>query len=274
MSPPDQEQRALGYGTDAVERPQVVIEDDSILTPLGVPKPAKKRKPQKGRGKLITIVASGFPGYNNNDPKEVERADAKFWFPNTIDFNRTASDTTGALRFGASNAAEFFGALQAAKGLISRVIFMGHGNENGLGLSGDTLSFQDERLIKDDFGRFQQLINDEIKPKLATDAVIDILACNTAAGEGFIQAMASSLNVKVRGFAEPVMWCLDWKGVVKSDGTLDYSQANVTSRGRIVAGSKLRQWEKANPGMRPRCSNRKLWHKGANKFIPPVPVSP
>jgi hypothetical protein len=273
MSSPDQEQPALGYGNDAVERPQVVIEDDSILTPLGVPKPAKKRKPQKGRGKLITIVANGFPGYNN-DPKEVERADGKLWFPNTIDFNRTASDTTGAQRYGASNAAEFFGALQAAKGVISRVIFIGHGNESGLGLSGDTLSIQDERLTKDDFGRFQQLIDDAIKPKLATDAVIDILACKAAAGTGFIQAMASSLNVTVRGFAEPVMWCLDWEGVGKSDGTPDYSQARVTSRGRIVAASKLRQWERANPGRRPRCRNRKLWHKGANKFIPPVPVSP
>ena len=209
----------------------------------------QKRMRKKAAGKQLIIIANGYPGYRS-DKKEVEASQKGLWFPNTPDFSATASDTQKRFS-GARTADEFFGALQSEKNRIKRVAFIGHGNPSGLGLSGKPMSFFEKGLTKSDITRWQQSINKDIKPKLSKDTTLDLFACNTAIGGGFMKALAQSLGVCVRGFTGQVFWCLGFNKV-----------HTITSRGRI-----------ADSRVKTDCSG-KGWFKGVNKLTPPSKICP
>jgi hypothetical protein len=263
--------RVLGYGEDAVERPQVVLDDEFLAPPPGVPHGKKKQPSKKHRkkGKLVVIVAGGFEGDKGNDAEEVRRHEAESWSPNTKDFMRTARDTLGVDKpiRSASNAKQFFGALADVEGNISRIVYIGHGGSGGLVLSGDTFGFPDETLEKGDFGGFQNLIDAKIRPKLLDGAVLDLVACSVAVDLDFMKDMATSLGVVVRGFDDEIAWCLKPEGVKKGEGSPDYSQAEIRSRGRIARLGDVKEWEANNPKKeKPDCTNSKVWHKGVGNL--------
>lgn len=208
----------------------------------------QKRKKTQAAGKQIVIIANGYPGYSS-EKKEIEDSQKGLWLPSTSDFKTTATDTQKSIQ-GASVADEFFGALQSVGGKIKRVIFIGHGNTSGLGLSGKPMSWFEKGLDQSDLTRWQNSIDTDIKPKFVEGATLDIYACNVAAGGTFIKALAQSLGICVRGFPGPVYWCLGNK-----DGA-------VTSRGRIA--SSIVKTDHTCKG----------WHKGANKLAPPDKICP
>jgi len=253
MSSSDQEQRILQYGDDAVERPlDAILNDSSVAEPF---QKSKRKKRKKATGKLVLITANGYGGFDSKS-KEINALEGGSWLPHTEDFNNTASHTRGKIHFGASNADEFFGALQSVKGNISRIVFIGHGSPGHLGLSGDPLNFFGETLDSNDIERWRGDINTSIKPKLLKNAKLDLVACNLAVSGDFMAKLSKALGVCVRAFNEPVLWCT----------TYNKEQQTIISRGRIGAKSIV---------VGKSCGrSKKGWFKGVNKFIPPIEQCP
>jgi uncharacterized protein DUF4347 len=230
---------------------------DSAIEPLPTDaiwlagKDSPKKKPT---GQFLVIIATGYPGYKT-PVEEIEAAENKRWFPHTDDFKATADGTLGKVYMGASRADEFFGAFQGVRGKIARVAFIGHGHSSGLGLGGDivNLDFFGETLTSSDLSRWQQSIDQTIKLKLEKDATIDLYACNVALGQQFMKDVAKAFDVCVRGFAEPIKWCLG------------YDIDKITSRGRLAPGSAVKDARDCSNGM---------WHKGVHTLVPPVKVCP
>lgn len=251
MSPPNQKWDFLQYGDEAVERPiDSVLDDSAVAEPM---KKDKRKKRKQSAGKLVLITANGYTGYDSVQD-EINALQGKFWFPHTKDFNQTAADTRNKIHFGASNADEFFGALQNVRGKISRIVFIGHGFPGGLGLSGEPLNFFGKTLESTDIDHWQADINESIKPKLMENAKIDLVACNLAIDKAFMSDLANALGICVRAFSEAVVWCT----------TFDKDKKKITGRGRIGPKSAVKGKS---------CSD-KAWSKGVNNFVPPEEVCP
>jgi len=243
-------QYAFKQEDEAFDKGEVV---NRYITAYGKAQASGGKK--KSSGKFVLIVANGYPGYHSPDD-EIKRIKAHLWFPHTKDFLATAQDTHNKELWRASTADEFFGALQSVKGKISRIAFLGHGNQSaGLGLSGDIVNYNffGNTLDSNDLDRWQQGINTTIKQKLNDDAKIDLFACNEAVNKDFVKHMAKAFGVEVRAFDEKVMWCIT------------FGEGKITSRGRIGAESAVK-------GIKS-CLD-KAWHKGVNDFVPPLPKGP
>lgn len=230
---------ALQYGRQAVQTGQAALGSGGRGQPRG--------------STQIVITAGGFPGYPDA-ATEIEQLDAGHWMPASVDFNETGAQSRG--RFSTATRAEhFFGALTSAGGSIGRIAFIGHGYPKGLGLSGDNTGQFSEVIDTSKLTEWQQTIDTQVKPKLGSDAVLDIYACRVGIGEGFQKALAQSLGICVRAFSEQVAWCIDF----------DRDPKRITSRGRICPRSAV---VAGTP-----CSSSP-WHKGVDGLVPPVRVCP
>jgi len=214
----------MDYGELAAQLPEEVIH---YLVAASEEQKAGESKVLSS-ARLVVIVANGFPGYRGDVKKEIHEAKIRVWLPGTPDFIATAGYTTKGEYYGASNAEEFFGALANHKGKINRVIFIGHGQSEALGLSGDTSGFFSNALGVLGIPKWQNYINAKIKPKLTRNATIDLVACNVAVGEVFMREMAKAFGICVRGFTQPVLWCLKW----------NEDETAITSRGLVALESK------------------------------------
>lgn len=200
----------------------------------------------------IVIIAGGFPA--PDDATAIERLEAGRWMPSTVDFDKTGADSRGR-RFAASRAEEFFGPLAKAGGSIGRIAFIGHGYAKGIGLSGDNTGQFSEVVDASTLTEWQQTIDSQVKPKLGSQAVLDIYACHVAIGEGFQKALAQSLGICVRAFSEEVAWCIDFNRESKKI----ISRGKISPRSAVVAGTP--------------CSHAP-WHSSVDGLVPPVRVCP
>lgn len=205
-----------------------------------------------GGGVTVIIIAAGFDqtGGDEQLAELLHGSERIRWSPVTKDFERTARDTQSSNIYGARTDDQFFGALQASPGPIGRIIFIGHGASGALGLSpsGGTLNAAS-------VSRWQASIDQQIKPKLAAGATIDLFSCEAGGDEGVMQALAAAFGVCVRGYATALNWCV-------------YSPPDsnvITSRGRWIAGST----DQADPDC-----DAPEWHEGVAATVPPVQVCP
>lgn len=205
-----------------------------------------------GGGITVIIIAAGFDqtGSDEQLAEQLHGSGRIHWSPVTKDFERTARDTQSSNIYGARTDDEFFGALQASPGPIGRIVFIGHGASGALGLSpsGGTLN-------ADSVSRWQASIDQQIKPKLAAGAVIDLFSCEAGGDVGIMQTLAAAFGVCVRGYETALNWCV-------------YSPPDsnvITSRGRWIAGST----DQADPDC-----DAPEWHKGVAVAVPPVNVCP
>jgi hypothetical protein len=225
-----------------------VIDTSKLLAQAG-----KAGKPSKVvKGNQIIIVSGGYPGVSD-EKAEIERIKNNTWVPATRDFVQTASDTQKSFS-AASDVAQFMGALQAEPGSISRIVFVGHGNADGLALSGDSHGFATKTLTAQELDAWQNTIDSSIKPKLVEGATIDLIACNVAMGKQFMEKLAKSFGKCVRAYVEEVAWCVD------------HDEKVITLRGRIAPQSAI-----ANKKLT--CGD-KAWQVGVSKMIPPHKVCP
>jgi len=240
-----------------------------ILSQASVEKNAQilKETPNKGKkgptqGKeadnanQVILYAGGYPGYKRDDV-EIAFIEMNNSYPNTIDFKQTAKDTQKDHLHPVKDVKSFFEAFKKEQGMIRRIVIIGHGSPMGIGLSGGTGGPSSQRLSKTDLEnpKWIKFINENIKPKLQSNTYIDIYACSTAIGNDFLKPLARAFGVKVRGFDEDIAWCI----------TYNNSKDKITSRGRIAPKSKRPKSKSCND---------KGWHKGVNKFFPPMEVTP
>ncbi len=218
----------------------------------------RTKKPKRKRsGKQIVIYANGYPGYDSAE-KEIKDAQSRLWYPGTPDFHQTAADTPSDRVFGASEVAHFFGPMQHSTSDIRRVVFIGHGGGEGIGLAGEAGVFDSASLSISDLSAdsgWKYVMEKQIQPKLTPDATIDLYTCKLDPKDAFVQAMANSFDRCVRSFHTPLVWCLGYHA----------AENQITSRGRIAP----------NPpqGKTTNCAS-KNWYKGVNRLVPPKKVCP
>jgi hypothetical protein len=212
-----------------------------------------------GGGKTILIYAGGYDQYGD-EANEIEVLRKKqLWFPGTKDFHATASESGVSGYRPATKANEFFGPLQAAEGSIGRIVFIGHGGGEYLGLSG-RFGGTDERVHTAAVEEFSATIDLQIKPKLAATATIDLFSCDSAYGGVIMTALANAFGVRVRGFNTGIRYCIGF-----SDPENDPSSARITSRGRWVPGGvSANELDCGAPE----------WIRGVGSTAPPVAIDP
>jgi len=205
-----------------------------------------------GGGVTVIIVAGGFEQTVSDEQlaELLHGSPRPRWTPVTNDFKRTAWDTQDSNVYSATSDNEFFGVLQKFPDRIGRIVFIGHGGSGALGLSpsGGTLD-------ADSIARWQVSIDQQIKPKLAAGATIDLFSCEAGGGVGIMQALAAAFGVCVRRYATALNWCV----YSPPDSNL------ITSRGRWIAGST----DQADPDC-----DAPEWNKGVAVAVPPVNVCP
>jgi hypothetical protein len=209
-----------------------------------------------GGGKTIVLIAGGYTNLYGSEAAEVDRLKKKlFWQPGTEDFRQTASDT-GIPFAEVTNESEFFGTLEdqakkAELGSISRIVFIGHGRDDYLGLSGGFAS-TDKQVDAASLARWKVNIDENIKSKLASTATIDLFSCDAAKEGNIMESLAAAFGVCVRGYNDSVAWCIHY----------DPDSGKIT-RGRWAGVSADRDNCDA-PG----------WNKGVASAAPPWVVCP
>ncbi len=186
---------------------------DLILSQAAITKNApvlKKAQPASG---LVVLYAGGYKPYGSAKEEILDAETLKSWLPTSMDFLKTASRTTTGPILAAADANEFLNQLANYQGKINRLIIIGHGAYGGIGLAGILLHAQTtESLNEYTFQKPENLaiIKDKIRPKFTKDAVIDLVACQSAASPSFTKVMKNAFGVKVRGLKGAVWWILRW----------------------------------------------------------------
>jgi hypothetical protein len=226
MNPPDQDPDFLQYGDEAVERPiSSVLDSSATADPMQ--KGGKKKKQVRTQGKTVILVAGGFDGYNS-EAEEIEAIKSTKidrWEPHSADFRATARFSTGESH-PITTSAGFFEQLQGTQGKIARIVFIGHGNQSMLGLSGTRgeMGIQFTQWLDDSaLDENQSTIVQSIQPKLDKNATIDIFACHVGVTPEFMKKIAVTFNRCVRGFSGPVFW----QAPINDEGT------KITNRGLV-----------------------------------------
>lgn len=218
-------------------------------------RPPSTAPPRAPAGTTVTLAAGGFPGVAGGDAAEIDRIQNIAWVPSTRDFRASAALTSAARRYEPVNSAEFFGALANAPKPIRRIVFFGHGFRDSV-----HLGERDHQAIDSDaLTRYQATIDRDIKPRLASGATLDVVACNVAMSPAFSQQLADSLGVIVRAFPSGVCWCVSWRG----------PSGPISSRGLIAVPTENQTRCRDAQG---RCTG--TIHRGADKLSPPVVFKP
>jgi hypothetical protein len=207
MSPLEQEQRILGYGNEAVNRPIDAILDDAVAADPLQKGGKKKRKIDRCKasagGSTLVIVAGGWK-YATVEDEIFAIKPGHQWKPTTADFKRMA-EMEGDKPLLASSPEEFFKHIaNQPDGSVGRVVFIGHGG-SGIVFSGDAGGFNGgKQLGAGDLPGFQADIDNKIKPKLRPNAKIDLVTCYVGGNKQFMDALTNAIDRCVRGFTSAV----------------------------------------------------------------------
>jgi hypothetical protein len=210
-----------------------------------------------GGGKTIVIYAGGYPQPGGGtDADEANYLNAKrFWLPATKDFKQTADDTQGHVCLPAKEAGSFIGPLQKTPGPFSRIVFIGHGTDRFLSLSGD-LGGTSESLEGSTLAPWQDTIDAAIKPKLTAATTMDLFSCEAGGAGDIMEVLAAAFGVCVRAYADGLKWCVGF-----NYNETDPTKSVITSRGRWA--------EPGGGGDKTDCSSPG-WIKGVASKAPPV----
>lgn len=241
----------LEYGYKAVEAGNEAVEYG---------KDTPKKKINKQKAVTMLIIANGYNSYGSNVAREIKDLEDRSWLPQTVDFQKTATDIAGNSFHGASEVKEFIGALQSVP-LISRLIFVGHGSRRGLGLKGGATSLFEEEFDEAAISQWQSTIDSDIKNRFTEDAVFDIIACNLGIDGGFAAKLATAFNIRIRAFDKPLYWCASY----------DKTNNTVTGRGKITTKEAFLKKYGDNPQVS--CSDD-IWLKGISKLKFPKEIKP
>lgn len=214
------------------------------------PTPARRKAPA---GTTIVLSAGGYARAPGGDAAEIKLAEEMRWLPRTLDFDKTAAMSKATKRWTPSSANEFIGSLGKSPKPIRRIVLIGHGYGDHVGLGGE------EPIDAESLAKYRLNIARHIRPRLAPGAVLDIFACNVGSDTKFTQLLADSLGVTVRSFDTGVCWCLQWSG----------PSGPITSRGTLAvptAGSKRCRDDQGH------CTG--TVHRGVDRVKPPVVTRP
>ena len=154
---------------------------------------------------------------------------------------------------------------QLDPGKISKIVFIGHGGADQIGLSGDTngafhVTFSDIEFTSER----QEVFEQYVKPKLSKNAEIHLITCNLAVTKSFMQSMADFFGIPVRAYSESIRWCVSFTHSNK-----------IYSRGLLAPQSEVDKVLMSGTQQKidPPC-NKPPWKKGLKGMVPPQVVYP
>jgi hypothetical protein len=170
------------------------------------------------------LIAGGFPNRFRSIRDEIAASKIGRWFPNTVDFRATAGHSGNF-----KGAPATFDALldlisKQPKESIRELGLIGHANPQAFALAGmfmpsvNDLVFTGAGMIhpvsiKEKWNKLVTL-RDRFAHKGYIDwPTITLYACDAGTGAELLQALATALEVQVRGFKNEIVWCLTSSGV-------------------------------------------------------------
>jgi|GEM_PF-6139694 hypothetical protein len=209
----------LEYGERAVNDPaRAVLDDGGFIDTLDTK--VKSDKQQETKTVTVFLASGGYDKYKDDEKLELDDITSDYlwqkykkgpaplsgaptkWKPQTVDFVATinASRLENDPVFSPKTPQEFFAALQSVTTTIGRIVWIGHGTPETIGLGGATMDLfelkQEENLA----------VIKEILPRLAKKACIDLVGCDLGSSTTLVPELAKVFKRKVRAFPKTIVW--------------------------------------------------------------------
>jgi hypothetical protein len=178
------------------------------------------------------VYASGYPRRYRNDQVEVRCVESPRceWFPASIDFRATATNSGGGTGQGT-----FTGLIahiaSRSPDSIEELGLIGHANRDFFGLSGriseSDVFFTAPGLIGMDSINANMAAIERVRDRFATGARIILYGCHAGLGSALLDAISRAFRVCVQGFSQEILTCIEWR-------TPDRT---ITSRGKVMVDS-------------------------------------
>jgi hypothetical protein len=123
------------------------------------------------------------------------------WWPSSVDFADEAARRPPAV--GVRDFQQLVDVIHRHKNL-TRVYWYGHGASTELQFGGGIALTQ---------GALSMLSKPDVSENFAPTGELILIACNAGQTAPFLQAIANTLRVRVRGFSTGIEWRLDYKGM-------------------------------------------------------------
>ncbi|MEO6949664.1 MAG: DUF4157 domain-containing protein [Ginsengibacter sp.] len=189
------------------------------------------------------IYASGYPRPYSKDDAETKSAEAHQWYPASVDFSSSASNSGGGT--GKSTFTDFLTFLKGkSDNSIDSLGLIGHSNSSifsfsGKMIPGDVLFTQPGIISADVISENLAEIT-AVRPKFKSNAVITLYSCHTGVGDALLSAISSAFGVCVKGFSGAVTSCIEWSmpdRKIFSRGKMYYDSAGLYAAGLLGCGS-------------------------------------
>jgi hypothetical protein len=177
---------------------------------------------------LNLIFASGYASPYKDNPSETRSAEAGTWFPSSIDFRATVTNSGGGS--GASTFDELLKLIEKeGQGTISSLGLIGHAGGDNFGLGGKItvrpadVTFSTAGLIDATTISKNLKVIQSLKNRFTRDANITLFGCHTGVSTKLLDAISNALGIYVSGFSKEIIWCIDWS----------LPKRTITSRGKV-----------------------------------------
>jgi len=178
------------------------------------------------------IYGSDYKSPYKTDDAETRSAEAKTWYPSTVDFAATASGSGGGT--GAPSFDDLIKTIAAkGKGSISSLGIIGHATTDLISLSGTitvnpmNVTFTGAGVIDSAGIKSRMSAITPVRDRFATGAKIILYGCHAGIGNSLLADLSSAFQVCVHGFSDEVWWCINW----------DMPARTINSRGRTWVDS-------------------------------------
>jgi hypothetical protein len=180
------------------------------------------------------VYGDAYPRSYKDDSAETLSAEADTWYPASIDFKATATNSGGG------DAIKSFDALltwigKKSAGSITELGLIGHANSSNFGLSGTIttnpkdVTFTADGLINSGTLSTKMSKIMSVRDRFAANAKIILYGCHAGTGKSLLEDISNAFGVCVKGFTDEILWCITWSTPSRT----------INSRGRIFV-------EKAN----------------------------
>ncbi len=167
-----------------------------------------------------------------DDGPETRSAEAKTWYPSSIDFAATASGSGGGT--GAASFDDLISTIGSkGAGSISSLGIIGHASTDLISLSGTitvnpmNVTFTGAGVIDSTGIKSRLPAITAVRDRFAAGAKIILYGCHAGIADSLMAALSGAFQVCVHGFSDEVWWCISW----------DAATRKINSRGRTFVDS-------------------------------------